>query len=501
MKKTNTLLLMAAAIIITSFAQAQGTAIRTAEELRNSGFRQMVQKKNKETQSLKALPEQKNMRNLAEGPAMSPAFIIFQEYDEASQQWLNNQRFSYIYENGIYEKEVILELYEGDDLIPYEKRIHFYNANWELQEVDIYYYEPSEKSWQLAEKELTHTDEHGNLVLEANLMLDTYSQQWDTLNAVKINYDYTAFGLPQEIIFSVYFGWTQEWMELYMELYTYDEANRVQDFIAFYRDEDKFVPEFREEYFYDLRNEWSEVLVYSWFYDEWFLEFKVGEFDWFDFAAEKHLHYIVFMPGFDVEWEPYYRSIALYHPVSDEQILLLEEDFDYWLDEWIPYYREITNFDANNMPAQYTVEYYQDDEWVLWIGIRNTYQLNANGYPTENIVEWYDSHYTSTWINWMKLLFEYDAVTGVPVTKQPVIQAQAYPNPVTNYTNLVVDQNYEILVLSVLNLMGQEISKQVYRSVEANSPITVDFSRQPPGIYFVQMQSGSQSQLLKMVKK
>jgi hypothetical protein len=250
-----------------------------------------------------------------------------------------------------------------------------------------------------------------------------------------------------------------------------------------------------------LRNEWSEVLVYSWFFDEWFLEFKVGEFDWFDFSAEKHLHYVVFMPGFDVEWEPYYRSIASYHPVSGEQTLLLEEDFDYWLDKWIPYYREITHFDDNSMPVQYTIEYFQDNEWAIWIGLRNTYQLNANGYPTENIVEWYDSHYTNTWINWMKLIFEYDAVTGVPVTKQPVLQAQAYPNPVTNYTNLVVDQNYEILVLSVLNLVGQEISNQVYRSVEANSPITVDFSRLHPGIYFLQVQSGLQSQLIKIVKK
>jgi hypothetical protein len=503
MKTKNTLLLMAAFMLSAFFIQAQNTEKKPASEFRTSGARSMITKKSKESIAKPNVKDQKNYRELVTGTSELPSAITFQSYDVFTQKWHNEHKMSYTWFNDMYEQETLMEIFMDDELLPNEKSIYIYNEEWELQEVEIYTWNDSKKSWELTAKELTHTDSYGNLVLEADLSYNHYSQQWDTLPwSVKFEYVYTSFGMPEEMMISEY--WNQEWVKSYKDTYNYDMNSVLQELTLYYYDEsyEDFVPEYKEVYSYNEQNEWSEVMVYYWFFDEWYVDFKVTDFQWYNFTEKQALYWVAYMEGWDSDpWEPYFRKTFEYHPELHEQIYLLEENYDDWGQEWVPDYREIIEFDEMNIPVLSTIEYYEDDAWEMLMGIRNSYILNAQGEMLENISEWWDIYGSNTWVYWFRMLFEYETTTGTPVYSKPIEMAQVYPNPVTDNLRISMNQQHPIMVVNVYNSQGQLMMDQVFSSIETQSPVSMDFSRQQPGIYVVQVQAGGQTQMMKIVKK
>jgi hypothetical protein len=346
MKKTITFLVMATVISYGLFAQAQHPGIKSYGEYRKSNVRSLIQKKERSQLVYDTKMDYKNSRKILTGTTMTPSSIIIQVYDDISQEWVNFVKFSIIYENVIYEKEIVLEVYIEDELYPQEKRVNFYNEVWELQETEIYSYFEDKKNWELTGKTLSHTDSYGNIILEASLSYDQYSQTWDTLFGVKYDYTYTNFGKPHELLISDYNDWMQQWMLLYKETYGYDTQNRLQELTSYYWEEyfEEFIPESMAEFLYNSFDEWSEILIYSWFFDEWSLEMKVGDFEWFDFSQGKPLFCIIYFHTYNPDpWEPINRMTAEYHQELGEITYYLEEYYDGWDQVWIPDYREILN--------------------------------------------------------------------------------------------------------------------------------------------------------------
>ena len=503
MKTKNTLLLMVAFMLSALFIQAQNTEKKPTGEFRTSGSRSLIQKRDKMELMEKNQKDRTNTRKIVTGSEMAPSAIVFQEYDEFSQKWINSMKMSFTYENG-YEKESLMELYNGDELYPSEKYIYFYNDALELQETEIWEYMEDYKNWELTSKELSHTDSFGNITLEANLSYDPNFHTWDTLWGTKYNYVYTNFGEPKEIEILSFDIWMQEWMPWYKEVFVYDNIDRLEEYTSFYwdYDEEVFTPEYREEYAYDDLNQWSEVLISSFFFDEWFLEYKMSDFAWFDYSQMKFLGFVAYIFNYEPEpWEPFFRTTAGYHQELGEMTYLLEEYYNDWNQEWVPDYREIIEFDESHFPVLSTIELYEEGMWSIVMGIRNTYELNAQGFVAWNISEWYDIYDTNDWVYWMKLIFEYDNTTGAPVHTKPVASIQAYPNPFNNVLNLMTEQPGKNMVVNVFNSQGQLILDQLFRSIEANTTVSLDLSRQQPGMYFVQVQAGGQTQMLKVVKR
>jgi hypothetical protein len=343
----------------------------------------------------------------------------------------------------------------------------------ELQETEIWEYMEDKKSWELSSKQLSHTDSFGNLILEAILYHDSYFQAWDTVWGTKYNYDYTNYGEPKEIVIESYDIWMLEWMPWYKEVFVYDNMDRVEEYTSFYwdYDEEEFIPEYREEYAYDDLNQWSEVLIYSFFFDEWFLEYKISDFAWFDFSQMKFFGYLVDIYNSDPDpWEPFFRTTAGYHQELGERTYLLEEYYDGWNQEWVPSYREFIEFDENHFPVLSTIELYEEGMWSIVMGIRNTYELNAQGFVAWNISEWWDIYGINDWVYWMKLIFEYDNTTGTPVHAKPVASVQAYPNPFNDVLHLMIEQPGQNMVVNVFNSQGQLVLDQLFRSIETYTP-------------------------------
>jgi hypothetical protein len=503
MKTLKTQMLVAAIMLSALFMQAQNPEKKSAGEYRISAARSLIQKKSTMELTRNNQPDQNSTRKLVTGSQMMPSAIIFQEYDEFSQLWINNMKMSFTYENG-YEKENVTEVYIGDELIPSEKLIYYYNNVWELQETEIYGYVEDIKNWILTSKELSHTDDYGNITLEAYLSLNPDSQTWDTLWGTKSDYIYTSFGEPHEIEYQSYDMMLLEWLPLYKEVFVYDNNDRLEVFTYLYWDdfEEEYVPGDREEYTYDALNQWAEVLISSWYDDEWLLEYKLTDFEWFDFSQMKYLGFIAYIYTSEPDpWELFLRTTAEYHQELEELTYLLEEYYDYVSQQWVPEYREISEFDDNLISVLMTTEYFENGMWWIMMGIRNTYELNAQGFIAWNITEWYDSFVANDWVYWMKLIFEYENTTGVPVHIKPVASMQAYPNPFNDVLNLMIEQPDQNMVVNVFNSQGQLVLDQLFRSFEANTPVSLDLSRQQPGMYFVKVQAGGQTQMLKVVKK
>lgn len=507
MKRAITLLLTIATMSVVLDLSAREASGRKSPETRHKSARSMMLNKNKDKmqpQKETEILEKVSMRKVVSGNETLPSAIIFQGWDEVAEEWYNATKYNYSYVNGVYEQEVVIEIFEGDELLLSERLLYFYNDVWELQELAYYFYNDFSKTWELSAKELTHTDAHGNLVLEASLMYDAVNQAWDTVSGTKYNYTYTAFSQPQQIVVSYYDLFLLDWAADYQEDFSYDSHNRVAEFISYYWDEmeNEFVPENREVYAYNNENEWNEVLLYYWFFDNWYLDLMMTDFDWFDFASNKYLSYTAYVQGFETaSWEPYFRTTAMYHPVLAEQTYLLDEYYDSWMQAWIPDFRETTEFDENLMPVMYLMEYYFDDDWWMMFGLRNNYVMNVQGYVIENKVEFWDGFITNGWINWMKMLFEYEHLTRVPEKHIVNDMVHLYPNPIADYAYLSMNQQLPLIVVEVLNSQGQVVMSQTYRSYEMNTPVMLNMSVLQPGIYFVKVQSEGLTQMLKAIKK
>jgi hypothetical protein len=135
------------------------------------------------------------------------------------------------------------------------------------------------------------------------------------------------------------------------------------------------------------------------------------------------------------------------------------------------------------------------------MGIRNTYELNAQGLISWNISELYDTSYTKSWIYWMKQVFDYEDPTGIAITKLPEFSVKTYPNPAKDYVKILPTQNSETLVLEVYNFMGQKVNEVIYHKVEANKPEVLDIRSLQPGMYFLHVQAAGRAQMLKVVKQ
>ena len=76
-------------------------------------------------------------------------------------------------------------------------------------------------------------------------------------------------------------------------------------------------------------------------------------------------------------------------------------------------------------------------------------------------------------------------ITGINKIIQYEQEVRLYPNPATNYLNIDIG-NLIVQKISILNAMGQEISKM---DINSNSEIKLNMSSYAPGLYFITIQT------------
>jgi len=81
-------------------------------------------------------------------------------------------------------------------------------------------------------------------------------------------------------------------------------------------------------------------------------------------------------------------------------------------------------------------------------------------------------------------------------TAKPI---QVYPNPVKNHLNLSLGTYFDIINITITNVLGQEVFSQVYRNT---NNIQLDFQEQAKGIYLVEANDTNNLRaVLKVVKQ
>jgi hypothetical protein len=499
MRAKTTTIFFLAFLMLATLVQAQNSSNR-GDEYRTPSMRQMIKTEKPQKQSSpKDVKSETIARERIEKAArFMPSSIILQIYEDDISDWMNELKISVVYEAGL-EKEQIYSLYEDDEFVEFMKEVMFYNSAGLLEETEIFYM--FEGEWILHEKNSTHYDQYGNLILDAWYYWDDFNEEWLLMFGEKIDYVYDAQGNALEIIYIWYDSWEEIWVPVWKEKFIYQDG-RVIELIVEEYDEFAmvFIPEHREVYTYNAAGEWSQALIYN-YSNEWVLTGKVEDIIWFNFADLKPSQYIVYgILRADI-WEPFYKVIIEYHPVLEEITLGI---FYYWVGSWEPSFRMIAEFDDQLMPLLITEEDYYDNQWELYFGLRYDNKYNDDNSPKMVTIEFFDSWEEGIWINWIRLLFNYDAEGNVsikPDMQQMPTIVNVYPNPAVNNINLTFGRDEDNVRVHVYNVAGQVVMQRDFSNVSANSNSQMDISGLKTGFYLMNIHSGQNSQTVRILKK
>lgn len=421
----------------------------------------------------------------------NPTYII--NYMWSENEWFATDREVITYVNGSYPKEIIASYFASPDTLPLRKEVMHYNAKWILQEVETYTPVEGTQEWALYSKDLTHTDDKDNPVLDAQLWWNEPLSRWDTLMGDRTVFEYNPAG---EVTKETTYTWVDnEWMPDWQNVLVYDAQGQLTENTESYWNEDanRFDETERYEYAYDDQGRWEEVLMYENepVSTEWVLTGKMADFQWVDFEQQISLGYTEYTyDSFEDEWYPSVRYTTEFN-AAGELTLMLGEMYDEEEQEWIPMFRAITQYDDNDNLLLLTMEMYAGDAWAMITGLRNLYTYNTDGTPDEVTLQVYDGEESMEWENVSKMEFGYEAV---PVNVGDVMaeRVRVYPNPTSG--RVMVEGVFERVV--VYNGVGQVVMERENHS----GLMTLDLGELREGVYFANIISRDIRQVIKLVK-
>ena len=74
---------------------------------------------------------------------------------------------------------------------------------------------------------------------------------------------------------------------------------------------------------------------------------------------------------------------------------------------------------------------------------------------------------------------------------------EAFPNPASDYVNVVLGFEYEVGTLSLFDISGRQILSQKI----SNNTIPVSLNQLPQGIYIIDVKTNTKSESIKIIKK
>jgi hypothetical protein len=428
----------------------------------------------------------------------NPEYVIMQEYDQYTQEWLNSFKIFTIADD-LSETE-IYEVFEGTVSVPYMKIVSHLDKWGIVYETDTYYYEAGK--WVVTEKHLQHRDEYGNLVIDAYLQWNDIYRHWDTISGQKFENLYTKNGLLQQVTESYFNTLRNTWVPVRRDSFTQNFMDLVSELIVeeYNQNSERFEKTYREEYTYNRSREWIEVVVYE-AKDEWVMSSVIDNLQWHDFANKLPLYYIVNNVTEKLELLPFQKAVYEYHPLIGECI---SYELYVYQENWMPEYREITVFDENLMPVYISQEMFHDN-WEVLFALRVDYEYSNSGYLLTATIMIFDNEYSRDWENALRIKYFYGEpskdVTFVPSLPSEVRIVNAYPNPAVNHVSLRFETDSPKTLVQIYNTSGQIVKQEYLNDTYSFSTVDLDISSLKSGIYLMNIHSENQVQSIRLMKR
>ncbi len=201
-----------------------------------------------------------------EGDSPYPSVIIWQEWDDIANDWVNYDREIIVYDAQGRETEIIIEFWDDDEneWIPDDRTVITYTDAGEYLEMLTYYWGFDE--WELTER-MVWIYENGRLV-------QINEEYWDGEEwwlEFRIVYEYDDDGNNILQVYEYYDDWEDEWFVEIRYLYSYDAAgNQIESILQWWdEDEEEWISLMRTTSGFDNRNNLIQNVFYSWGGEDW----------------------------------------------------------------------------------------------------------------------------------------------------------------------------------------------------------------------------------------
>ena len=329
-------------------------------------------------------------------------YILMTEWwDEETEEWDNyGFRTRYVaYQNGLPTESIEEQWY--DEWLPFMKSVMTWTADrMPLETLD---YEWTGDSWELSGRE--------RWIWENGLLMEVVNEWWDGevwVVDIRWTYTYDNNGNEIEYIFQMSDWLTGELKNFFRELTSYDAQGNATESI--------------DQIWDDENEEWSDI------------------------------------------------SKTIYEEYDNRGNLIRSVDYMHLFDTWVPSSRDHYHYDGNGDLQMQVIEVWSGVEWHL------AYRVLYSGFDPTNVAPG----------------------EGLP---DGITLMQNYPNPFNPSTTIRYSIPERIhVVLSIFNTLGQEIARLVDEELEAgNHAVTFEAAHLPSGVYIYRLQAGESVQSKKLM--
>jgi len=377
----------------------------------------------------------------------------------------------------------------------------------------LYFYDGNWVPYFAFEEQFNDLDE---VIFDAMYYYDEDAQEWIMLFGFRAIEEYNQNGALILRIWEDYF--IDEWFKLYKEEFVLNEQDIIIEIIEYsYNWDDTWEKEYHLVMELCENNMWQQgySYVWNWFDEEWVLELKYLEFEWFDFSRMlfSHVHVMANADLFDdwddwkanddVEWVNFMRMTAEYHDTGLPTLRLIEG----WYDDgsagfWQPDIKMEYAYDHHLNVVYDMFSFYDGDEWEVLYAYRLDMEYHEDGsiksfiyYATSD--EWKDDlnpllHYT---------YYYGDDSTVAPIVDQPLFDLKVFPNPASHMVSFELPKHIDFSFIAIIGVDGRIVQTHHTASFAGSQTVSLDVSALTNGIYFVRVQGPAGQQTARFIKR
>lgn len=195
-------------------------------------------------------------------------------------------------------------------------------------------------------------------------------------------------------------------------------------------------------------------------------------------------------------WLPEYEVSFTYN-AQNKITSLVFAAYDATTGRFVPAEREINSY-LNAYFTGTTLEFYQNNQWIIQNGRAYTYSFDGFSRVTEIVGQDYD-FLTGSWLNAERITYHYPAIAAA-VGRLSMEDVQIFPNPTQGQLHIQLPANKPIDHIIVRNMQGQQLYQAQF-AFDNSLEHRLDLSNLPDGMYFVQIQSGNETGVARVVKR
>lgn len=195
-------------------------------------------------------------------------------------------------------------------------------------------------------------------------------------------------------------------------------------------------------------------------------------------------------------WVPEYEQRFSYN-AQNKVTAMFFAPFDAATGQFVDAQRSFYNYQQAYFTG-YTIEIFQGNIWDLIGGIEYIYAFDTDNRVTEIVSRTYVVP-SGIWMNNDRITYHYPAQT-TSVGRLAKDELKVFPNPTQGNIDIQMLSNKNIDRIVVRNIQGQELLIANFNT-QNNIEHSLDLSNMPAGVYFVQIQAGRETGVVRVIKR